>query len=254
VPWLLWPALLLGLVMAGLLAWHLAALIAGYRARLQAPSWYFPAAAAALILAGQLGFIEARRSDRRWWRLKRAPQLPIPQARVGDTAWLRGRLHSDSPLVAPYTSCECAYFRYQLQERDEDDLAWRTTEHASECVDFVVVETDSPRPESVYVPSGGVLFDAPLYAETSLDPGRMQVRVWALGVGLPVSVCGQLAGETGQPRMDALSDELPVVATWRSPKDYVALVARRARLAQISAWTLTILGALVLIASAARTY
>lgn len=247
VPWLLWVGLLLGLVVIGFVGWHIAGWLAGYRLRGAMPSWYFPAAGAALLVAGQVGFAEARRIDRRWWGLKRAPRLPLAQVHTGDSVWVRGKLTCDSPLVAPYTAQECAYYRSILQERPEDRATWQTKERDSNSVDFNVEEGG----RSIYVPSGGVLFDAALYAESMLAD-NLRVKVWALPVGLPVSVCGQVAGESDHPRADALGEDLPVVATWREPADYVALTARRARLALWAGWAFTALGGLALIASVAR--
>jgi len=126
---------------------------------------------------------------------------------------------------------------------------WRETERGGNAVDFRLLEDD----ESVYVPSGPVLFDAPLYLDNYLDPsGTIHVRVWALPVGLPVSLCGLLAGETSRPGIDPLGDALPVIATWRLPDDYISLVARRVRAAHMWAWALTILGGIALIAGIVR--
>jgi hypothetical protein len=249
VPWLLWVGLLVGLVLVGFIGWCAAAWLAGYRLRAAVPKWYFPAAGAVLLVAAQGAFAEARRIDRRWWQLKRAPHLPMAQVHTGDSVWVRGKLQCESALIAPYTAQECAYYRYLLRERQEDRAGWHTTEKDSNCVDFTVAEGE----KSLYVPSGGVLFDAQLYTEAFLSD-TVQVRVWALAVGLPVSVCGQVAGETDQPRMDALGPDLPVVATWREPSDYVALTARRAKLAQGAGWALTAIGALTLIAGVAPVY
>jgi len=259
-PLLLWAALLAGLAAAALVGWQVAVWLAGYRFRSTLPSWALPGAGGLLIAAGQIAFAGARRRDRRWWVLKRAPELPMSQAHVGDSVWLRGELGCDSPLIAPYTTQECAYYRYLLRERDPGEAGWRTTEYESKCVDFSIVgnaELGADAPEarsgSVYVPSGDVLFDAPLYTESFIDSaGTIQARVWALAAGLPVSVCGQLSGQADRPSLTSPDQELPVVATWRAPKDYVALVARKARVAQGAAWALTILGALALIASVAR--
>jgi len=182
-PWPLWIGLIFALLVAGFAGYHLAAWLAGYRERAVLPVWYLPLAGLLLGLAGRLAFREARRRDRRWWRL----------SRVADGE------------------------------------------------------------KSVYVPSGDVLLDAPLYVETYLDLGGTRLaKVWALPVGLLVSVCGQLAGGSRRPRMDRLGEDLPVVATWREPGAYVQLVAKRAKKARVWGWALTILGALLLIAGLAR--
>lgn len=248
-PWLLWVGLLVGLAIAGFVGYHLAALLAGYRATVPMPAWYFPAAGAALVIAGQVALVEARKTDRRWWALKRAPELPMSQVHTGDTVWLRGKVQCESPLIAPYTTAECVYYRYARQEREEGKAGWHTVERDTKCIDFEVAQEN----HSLYVPSGGVLFDAQIYYEGFLDPdGEVQVKVWALPVGIPVSMCGQVAGESDRPRIGPCSDELPVIATWRAPSDYVALTARRAKWAQAAGWFLTVLGALTLIASVAK--
>ncbi|MBE9566514.1 MAG: hypothetical protein IMF16_07175 [Proteobacteria bacterium] len=46
-------------------------------------------------------------------------------------------------------------------------------------------------------------------------------------------------------------EALPVVATWREPEAYCALVARRARRAQIAGWVATVVGGLALISAVA---
>jgi hypothetical protein len=213
------------------------------------PVWYMPAAGAVLAAAGQLAFREARRRDRRWWRLSRSPELPFSRVHVGDSVWLRGAVACERPLIAPYVAQECVYYRYILREREHGQTGWKTTEREAKFVDFRIVDGE----ESVYVPSGGVLFDAPLYADTYIDPGgTMNVRVWALATGLPASICGQLAGDAPQPRLDPLGEDLPAVATWREPKAYLTFLHRRAKLAQSWGWALTVLGALAFIGGVVR--
>ena len=122
-------------------------------------------------------------------------------------------------------------------------------ERDTNAVDFELVEGD----QSLYVPSGCVRFDAPVYVETYLDvDGTVQVKLWAIPVGLTVSLCARVAGDSAHPRVDPLEPDLPGVVTWRTPEDYVAMVARQARTAQLGGWLLTALGALALIASLVR--
>jgi len=245
VPWPLWLALIAALLAGGLAAWHLAAWIAGFRARADLAPWHLPAAGVVLLVASQGAFYQARVRDRRWWRLRRAPELKLSRANVGDTLWARGELVCDTPLVAPYTGQECAYYRYAVRERDSDETGWRVTERGTKAVDFRLVQNG----KSVYVPCGSVLFDAPFYGDKHVDStGTVRVRVWALPIGAPVSVCGVLVGETSRPRMDALDATLPIVATWRLSGDYVRMVARRARALHLWGWALTMLGVVVLIA------
>jgi len=248
-PWPLWIGLVIALGIGVLIGYQAVAWLAGYRARAALPTWYLPAAGLFLVAAGQMAFWEARRHDRRWWRLRRAPELSLSQASVGDVLWARGQLRCDTPLVAPYIAQLCAYYRYLVRERQSGRAGWRVTEHGANAVDFSVADQG----HSIYVPSGGVLFDAPFYGDTFIDPeAAMQVHAWALLIGVPVSVCGQLTGDTSQPRLDPLGEGLPAVATWRSPQDYVALVGKRAKAMQICAWALTIVGALALIAGLTR--
>ncbi len=245
VPWPLWLALIAALLAAGLAAWHLTAWIAGFRARADLAPWHLPVAGAVLLAAGQGAFYQARVRDRQWWRLRRAPELKLSGANVGDTLWARGELACDTPLVSPYTGQECAYYRYVVRERESDETGWRVTERGKKAVDFRLVQDG----ESVYVPCGSVLFDAPFYGEMHVSStGTVRVRVWALPIGAPVSVCGVLVGETSRPRMDALDAALPIVATWRLPGDYVRMVGRWARALYLWGWALTMLGVVVLIA------
>jgi hypothetical protein len=107
--------------------------------------------------------------------------------------------------------------------------------------------------ESVYVPSGGVHVDAPIYVETYVDPGAtMQVKLWAIPVGLPMSLCGRVMGSSSQPRVDPLEEWLPAVVTWRRARDYVEQVARRAGQARVWGWALTIAGTLAVIGGMVR--
>jgi len=249
VPWPLWVALVLGLLVTALVFWRAAEWLAGYRERAAIPLWYLPAAGIGLVAAGQLALYQARTTDRRWWRLKRAPELELAQADPGDVAWVRGKLRCDTPLFAPYVNQACAYYRLVVREREEGQAGWKTVRREANAVDFAVVQDM----DSIYVPSGGVLFDAGLYVDSVTDPGgTQQVRVWALPVGLPVSVCGKLEGEATRLRMDALGQGLPAVATWRSPASYVSLVGRRAKIAQVAGWLISVAGTLVLIAGVAR--
>ena len=247
-PWVMWVGLLLGLAAAGLVALHVTQWVVAQEESAARPVWHLPAAGGLLLAAGQAGFTIARRMDRRWWRLKRAPRLKLAEARMADAVWVRGRPECDTPLIAPYVAKPCAYYRLVVREREEGQSGWQVKERETRAVDFRVVEES----RSAYVPSGGVLFDAPWYIDTFIDPGgRVEARLWVLAVDMPVSVCGRLAGETTRLRMDALGEALPVVATWREPKAYCALVARRARRAQIAGWVATVVGGLALISAVA---
>ena len=243
VPWMLWLALALGLAAAGILVWQASAYVMGYRQRAGFPTWYLPAAGALSVAAGQLAFWDSRRRDRRWWRLKRAPLLKLSQTHVGDTVWVRGRVECSGPLYVPYLYQECIYYRYVLRRREDGETGWKVVERETKAVDFHITQGD----ESVYVPSGHVVFEAGRHMDIPVDPSFTTVaRVWALPLGIDLSVCGQVSGDTQHRRLDALDEEVPVVATWRLPDDHVRVVAGRARFARIAGWSLTILGAVLL--------
>jgi hypothetical protein len=135
-PWPLWVGLLFAVVVAGFASWRLAIWLATYRARAALPAWWLPAGGLLLIALGQIAFVEARRRDRRWWGLRRAPELKLSQASVGDTIWARGRLACDTPIIAPYIGQECAYYRYIVREREPGQSGWRVTERGTNAVDF----------------------------------------------------------------------------------------------------------------------
>lgn len=105
----------------------------------------------------------------------------------------------------------------------------------------------------MYVPTGGVLFDAAQYLDSMTDvDATQQVLVWAVPVGMPTSLFGQVGGEVAQRRMDGPGQGLPVIVTWRLPQDYVALMSRRARTDRAAGWVVTVLGLVLLIAGVAR--
>lgn len=248
-PWPLWLGLTFGLAAVGLVMCQLASWLAQHARWAAYPAWHLPAAAGALIAAGQVGFRGARRSDQRWWRLSRASEIALPRATSGDTIWTRGQIGCDTPLYPPYVGQPCAYYRYVVREREPGQAGWKETERGSAAVDFRVVDGD----KSLYVPCGHVVFDAPVYVDSfSADGDIRQIRAWALPAGLPVSVCGLVVAEGPQPRMDPLGEDLPVVVTWRSPRDYVACVGRRARRLDRWGWLLTFAGVVAFIAGVAR--
>lgn len=248
-PWPLWVGMIIGLMLFGLIAYYAVGWLAGYRDRAALPPWYLPVGGVVLVAAGQVAFWEARRRDARGWRLRRAPELPLSQAHTGDAVWARGRVECDTPVIPAYFPQECTYYHYVLREREHGEAGWRVTRRETKAVDFRLVDGD----ESVYVPSGCVRFDAPIYVETYVDPGAtMQVKLWAIPIGLPISLCGRIAGQTSKPRVDPLGDDLPGIVTWRAPADYCAYVAKRARLIALGGWLLTILGVTAAIAGFVR--
>jgi len=244
-PWPMWIGLLLILVAAGLISYYAIAWLVVYRQQAPFPAWYFPVGGLAFVLAGQVAFREGRLRDARGWRYRRAPELPLSQAHTGDAVWTLGKVECDTPVIPAYFPQECAYYHYVLREKEQDEGGWRVTQRETKAVDFRLVNGS----ESVYVPSGCVHFDAPIYVESYVDVGgTMQVKLWAIPVGLPVSLCGRIAGQTAQPRVDPLGDDVPGIVTWRAPADYCAFVAKRARRAGLLGWALTLLGGLALIA------
>jgi len=249
VPWPLWAGLIAVLVALALVICHAAEWLTGLRQQAFIPQWHLSAGGAALIILARVAFHQARHSDRRWWGLRRAPEVRVAQSHTGDVVWVRGRLECDTPLVCPYLAQPCAYYRMVVREREPEQAGWRTVSSETNAVDFrVVAESDS-----VYVPTGGVLFDAAQYLDSIMDAGAtQQVLVWALPVGMPVSLFGQVGGDTGRRRMDAPEQGLPVIATWRLPKDYVNLTGRRARLARAAGWVITMVGLVLLIGGVAR--
>jgi hypothetical protein len=244
-PWPMWLGIIFVLGTAGYIGYHAIIWLAGYRSQAGLPVWYLPAAGAAMIVAGQIAFFEARRRDTNSWLLKRAPQLPLVQSHTGDAVWARGKVKCDTPIVPAYFPQECCYYSYVVRVREPGQSGWRVRERDTNAVDFELVEGD----RSVYVPSGCVRFDAPVYVEQYLDPdASVQLKLWAIPVGLPVSLCARIAGQTERPRVDPLEDDLPGVVTWRTPQDYVAMVAKQAQWTNLGGWALTILGAIALIA------
>jgi hypothetical protein len=248
-PWPMWLGVIFILALLGYIGYHAVVWLAGYREQAGLPLWYFPAAGAAMIVGGQIAFFEARRRDANSWRLKRAPELPLVQSHTGDAVWARGKVKCDTPIVPAYFPQQCCYYHYVVREREPGQSGWHVRERETNAVDFELVEDE----HSVYVPSGCVRFDAPIYVEQYLDPdASVQLKLWAIPVGLPVSLCARIAGQTERPRVDPLEDDLPGVVTWRTPQDYVAMVAKQAQLVNLGGWALTILGALALIAGLVR--
>lgn len=249
LPWPLWLGGIAILFVLGLVVWHAADWLAGIRQQALFPAWYLPVGGAGLLVAAQVAFFQARFSDRRWWGLRRAPEVSVAQSHTGDVVWLRGRVECDAPLICPSLGQPCAYYRVVVREREPGQAVWKTVSRDSNAVDFRVVEETG----SVYVPTGGVLFDAAQYLDSLTDAGAtQQVLVWAMPIGMPASLFGQVGGDVGRRRMDGPGQGLPVIATWRPPQDYEALMGRRARMARAAGWVVTGLGLVLLIAGVAR--
>ena len=203
----------------------------------------------ALVLAGQVALYLARVDDQRWWELRRAPELPLAQANVGDVVWLRGHLACDTPLDLPYAlDMKCCYYRLLRRERVPGKAEWRTVENERNAVDFRVTEGE----ESVYVPSGGVAFDAPIIVDSFVEGGDSKVQVWALLLEVPISVCGRLDGEGKDRTLGRPSQESPLVATWQTPPGYLTELYRRTQRLLYSGWAALAVAVLVLIATLVR--
>ncbi len=249
VPWPLWVGLALALAVIGLSAWQATEWLASYRRQGHFSLTHWLTAAAVLLAAGQAAFYQARRADRRRWRLARSPKLPLHQAHAGDVIWARGRVECDTPLFAPYTEQPCVYYHLVMKERDSEQGAWRIVRRETKSVDFRISQKDA----SARIHTGGVLFDAPIWTDTYPDGSAdVHVRVWALALEVPASVWGKLADDGNALRFDSPEHDLPVVATWQPPEQYVAALARRALGAQIAAWAASAAGALVLMAALAQ--
>ncbi len=249
VPWPFWVGLALALAVLGLGAWKTTEWLSSYRQQKRSPVSHWLLAGGALLVAGQAAFYRARRTDRRRWRLARAPELPLRQAHAGDVIWARGRIECDTPLIAPYCEEPCVYYHLVIKERDSSEAPWRTVRRETRSVDFTVSQDDA----SVRIPTGGVLFEAPIWSDTYPDGSAdLHVRVWALALGVPAGIWGKVANEGNRLRLDPPADDLPVVATWQSPQQYVASLARRATGMQIVGWAASLAGALVLMAAVAQ--
>lgn len=247
-PWVFWLGMLFALAAVGLLATSASQWIAASRLEAGIPDARMFALIALLAIVGQVGLYRARRDDRHWWVLRRAPELPLSQVHSQDAVWIRGFVQCEAPLDLPYTADQkCVYYHVVVKERDEDNGGWRTTQNETNAVDFLVRQES----DTIYLPSGGVHFEAPLFVDTYLADG-VKVQVWALAVEVPISVCGRLDADGGPPVLVQLSDAIPVVATWRLPQDYIAELAKRGRRAWWFGWAASLLAGLVLIATVAR--
>ena len=246
VPWVLWLGAVFGLVAFGLFAFSASQWVARYRQQMGIPDARMFALAGILAVAGQVALYWSRREDHAWWELKRAPELPLAQAQSGDAVWIRGAVKCETPLAMPYAGEACVYYRLVVQERDYRGR-WRMTERDTKAVDFAVAEEAG----SIYVPSGGVLFDAPPYVNSFLADGT-RIQVWAIVLETPLSVCGRVDGDGKERIFSRLSAAVPAVATWRLAADYLAELARRSRLLQWGGWAASLAAALVLIATLAR--
>jgi hypothetical protein len=247
-PWVFWFGIAFALAVVGLLAAVASHWLRAYRIAAGLSDVHMFAAVILLAAVGQAALSRARRRDGQWWELKRAPELPLAQTQAQDAAWIRGFVKSDTPLELPYAGNQkCVYYHVVVKEQEADQGGWRTTQNDTNAVDFTVQQES----DTIYVPSGGVQFDAPLFVDTYLADGA-KAKVWAVAVEVPISVCGRVQVEGEQRVLMRLSDAIPVVVTWRLPSDCVAELAQRGRRAHWFGWAVSALAALLLIATVAR--
>jgi hypothetical protein len=249
LPWVLWVGMAFALAALGCVAAGASQLLAAYRLGAGIPSARMLAVVGVLFAVGQVALYRSRREDRWWWELKRVPDLPLTQIHAEDATWVRGTVQCDTPLDLPYTADEkCVYYHVVVKERDDDGRGgWHTTQNETNAVDFTVAAESG----EAYVPSGGVRYEAPLFVDTFLADG-VKAQVWAIALQTPISVCGRVEAQ-GEPRLlRRLSEAVPVVATWRFPSDYLAELAKRGRRAQWFGWAVSLVAAVVLIATVAR--
>lgn len=249
LPWVLWFGIAIALAALGVLVASASQLLASYRLEAGVPKAHMLFAAALLLAVGQVALYRARREDRRWWELKRTPEMPLTQVSSRDATWVRGAVQCEAPLELPYAPDEkCVYYHLVVKEQEQTEKGgWRTTQNERNSVDFTVVADSG----AVYVPSGGVHFEAPLFVDTCPAPG-VRAKVWAVGLNTPLTVCGRVEEEGGPRLLVRLSETVPLIATWRFPSDYLAELAKRGRRTQWLGWTVSFLAAATLIATLAR--
>ena len=59
----------------------------------------------------------SRRVDRSGWIMSRAPALPVGALAEHDDAWIRGRVHSETPLECPWFGVDCVYYHYRIERK-----------------------------------------------------------------------------------------------------------------------------------------
>jgi hypothetical protein len=248
-PWVLYIGALALLALSAVVIFYASHHLASYRQQAEVPTGCMLLAAVALVLFGQYGFLHARRQDRSYWELKRAPQLPLKHAAPGDAVWLRGKIACESPMEVPYlVGQQCVYYHLRVREREEGEQGgWHTTQRDEQVVDFSLQEGD----DTLYLPSGDLAIEAPVCVDTFVD-STTQVRVSALFVGWQVSVCGRVADDPPRRRLDRLSEDVCAVVTCHYPDDYLADLSQSERRHRALGWTLSVLATVLLIAACVR--
>ncbi len=248
-PWVLYVGALAVLGLFGVIAFYASHGIASYRRQAGVSIGEMLFLVAVLVLLGQYGFYRARHQDRSYWELKRAPQLPLKQAGPGDAVWLRGRIACDTPLEVPYLpGQQCVYYELRVREREEGRQGgWRTTQHERQAVDFSLQEGE----DTLYVPSGDLAVEAPICVDAPVIRS-MRVRVSALFVGWQISVCGRVVDDPPRRRLERLSEEVRAVVTCQYAADYLADISKSERRHRALGWTMSVLAAVLLIATYAK--
>jgi hypothetical protein len=222
--------------------------IASYRQQAEVPVGCMLLLVVALALLGQYGFLHARRQDRCYWELKRAPQLPLKQAAPGDAVWLRGTIACDTPMEVPYLPGEqCVYYKLRLREREGEQGGWHTTQRDEQAVDFSLQDGG----DTAYLPSGDLAIEAPVCVDRFVDSST-QVRVSALFVEWQVSVCGRVVDDPSRRRLDRLSEDVCAVVTCQYAADYLADLSRSERRHRAAGWAVSTLAVVLLIATCVR--
>ena len=252
-PALLWVGLICLMLVIGFLA---CALLAAARNRLaqlppdrqQSSRLRLALGGGGLLLVGQAAFWLARRREGSCWQLRRAPRLSMAQARPGDTAWLRGEIRCEAPLIAPASAQPSVYYRYIVQERGEKG-GWRTVSRDKRSVDFQLEDQG----ESVYVSCGDILFDAPLSLESTYGLfANHRFEEHAFFVGMPAYICGHLVGAAETARVGAVAEGIPALLTYRPPESYLGELSRRILWTRVGAWAASVAGFLGLAAGLMR--
>jgi predicted nucleic acid-binding Zn ribbon protein len=247
-PWVLYVGALALLALFAVVVFYTSHGIASYLQLAEVPIVCMLLLALALVLLGQYGFLHARRQDRCYWELKRAPQLPLKQAAPGDAVWLRGTIACDTPMEVPYLPGEqCVYYKLRVREREGEQSGWHTTQRDEQAVDFWLRDGDG----TVYLPSGDLGIEAPVCIDSPVDSST-QVRVSALFVGWQVSVCGRVVDDPSRRRLDRLSEDACAVVTCQYAADYLADLSQSERRHRAAGWTLSILALVLLIATCVR--
>lgn len=138
------------------------------------------------------------KQDHWTWVLARAPALPIRVLAVGDDAWLRGVVRSETKLDCPHFEVPCVAYDYQRERlhewttRDKDGKVehhseWRTEHSEARAVDFVLDDG-----AQVLVRAAGARNEALRSLGTARESRTLRHRAAVLEPGARISVLGVL--------------------------------------------------------------